>query len=279
MQLGLKILIVLVAFAGNSILNRLAVGEAFIDENSFLFFRILSGALTLYVIVVSLGQPFHWRASIGSSIALFFYAWMFSLAYVRLDAGVGALLLFGIVQLTMFSGSIYFRETITKWRWLGMFLGLLGLVLLTGATFHHENGLAIFYMILSGVAWGFFSLLGRGKGSGVSHVATGFILATPMALIVFLIQGADRFISGYGLFLAVLSGSITSGLGYALWYRVLPSIEASLAAVLQLAVPLIAAFMGVIFLAESVTLNFISSAVLVLGGIALATLMPHRFKS
>ncbi len=273
----------LVGFAANSILCRLALGTQRIDAISFTTVRVLAGALALVLIArltarrraVRPAAAGSWR---GAS-ALFAYAIAFSLAYLRIGAGVGSLIAFGAVQLTMIGWGIRGGERPAAVQWIGLVIAFAGLTVLAtrgaGAVDPIGGGL----MLAAGVSWGIYSLLGRGSANPLIDTAGNFVRAAPMALVVTLLAalaaafGAPPITmhaSGGGLALAVLSGALTSGVGYSLWYAALPSLTTTRAAALQLATPVLTALAAVSFLGESLTPRLIAAASAILGGLALA---------
>ncbi|SDH29051.1 Threonine/homoserine efflux transporter RhtA [Pseudomonas benzenivorans] len=259
----------MLAFAGNSLLCRLALRETAIDAASFTSLRILAGALTLWLLLRL--RPGH-AALAGSwpaAAALFAYAAAFSFAYLSLDAGVGALLLFGAVQLSMIAWGLYRGERFNLTASSGLLLALGGLLalLLPGATAPALGGALL--MLLAGVAWGIYSLLGRGVGDPLAATAGNFLRGVPLALLVsaLLLGRADW--DGPGLVYALLSGALTSGIGYAIWYTALRGLQAFQAATVQLSVPILAALAGSLLLGEALSLRLLLSAAAVLGGIAL----------
>jgi len=259
----------MLAFAGNSLLCRLALRETAIDAASFTSLRLLAGALTLWLLLRL--RPGH-AALAGNwfaATALFAYAAAFSLAYLSLDAGVGALLLFGAVQLSMIVWGLYRGERFRLMAGSGLLLALGGLIalLLPGATAPALGGALL--MLLAGVAWGVYSLLGRGVGDPLAATAGNFLRAVPLALLVsaLLLGRADW--DGPGLLYALLSGALTSGIGYAIWYTALRGLQAFQAATVQLSVPILAALAGSLLLGEALSLRLLLSAAAVLGGIAL----------
>ena len=268
----------MVAFAGNSILNRLALEAGDMGAGNFALFRVLSGAVMLSILVLMNGQGGVQRPScraVGSAGALTVYLLGFSYAYVQIEAGLGALILFGVVQLTMFAGALLLGERVGWLRWLGMALALSGLIylLLPGQVqVPPMNGVGL--MILAAVGWGIYSLLGRGATAPLPEAAMGFVFSIPLVILTWLLFARGEVISGQGVLLAFASGALTSGLGYALWYAILPRLEASVAAIAQLTVPLIAMAGGALFLNEAVTGRFLVSAALILAGILVALKKP-----
>ncbi len=264
----------MLAFAGNSLLNRAALAQGSIGPSLFAAVRLGSGALVLsaLVLVRGSGVPVRTPGRAVDAVALAVYVLGFSFAYRWLNAGIGALVLFGTVQITMFAGAFTLGEAVPPRRWIGAGLAFAGLVWLLwpgGAAPLPLEGAAL--MALAGVGWGVYSLRGRAAQDPAAQdptarTAANFVLATPLALLVLAVTGPAA-ISGSGLVLAVVSGALTSGLGYALWYAVLPRLQASVAAVAQLTVPVIAMAGGLLLLGEVPSLRLVLAALLVLGGV------------
>lgn len=281
MRLLLLTSLTMVAFAANSVLNRMALAGGTIDAISFGSVRLVAGAVMLVVLAWALRGGLALRApgrAVGV-LALLVYIYGFSIAYRVLDAGLGALILFGVVQITMFAGGLISGEAMPARRWAGAGLAFCGLVWLlwpgAGPQVSPLHGLL---MAAAGVGWGVYSLNGRRGGDALQATAANFALAAPLGVVLGLIWPAGAqgvVLGGAGVGLAVLSGAVTSGLGYALWYSVLPRLPASVAAVSQLTVPVIAMAGGVAFLAEGITAQFALASVLVLGGVAVSV-MPSR---
>jgi len=271
MRLILLTTLTMVAFAANSILNRLALADGAMGPAGFAAVRLVAGAVTLVTLSLIARGRFSIRGPRRgpATLSLALYVLGFSFAYVSLPAGVGALVLFGAVQVTMFAGAVALRERVPAGRWLGAALafgGLLWLLWPGGGTAPPLTGSLL--MAAAGLGWGLYSLLGRASGDALSSTAANFLLAAPLGLVVF-VALPDR-VTGYGLALAVMSGGITSGLGYALWYQILPRLGASRAAVAQLSVPVIAMAGGMAFLGEGLSLRFVIASLLVLGGVGLS---------
>ena len=260
------------AFAGNSLLCRLALKETTIDAASFTLIRILSGAIALQLIVMIRKRSGGNAGSWPSALALFVYAAGFSFAYVSLPAGTGALLLFGAVQATMIVWALRKGERLGVRQRLGLALALGGLVVLVfpGLLAPSLGGSVL--MLCAGIAWGVYSLRGKAAGDPVSATAGNFLRAVPMAAVLSaaLFPWARLDLAGIGY--AILSGAIASGVGYAIWYTVLPALKAASAATVQLSVPVLAAAAGVLFLGELITIRSVLASAAVLGGIALVTL-------
>jgi drug/metabolite transporter (DMT)-like permease len=275
MRLLLLTTLTMVAFAANSVLNRWAVGLGHIGAVEFACIRLAAGALALVGLLTLQRGALTWPGTQGrlpGVLGLSAYLLGFSLAYRGLDAGTGALVLFGTVQVTMFAGALIQREPVPTRRWAGAVLALIGLTLIAAP--HDGALLPLGLMTLAGIGWGIYSLAGRGAKDPVAETAWNFLLALPLVLpIGFAVGLARPDVAGVGL--AVLSGAVTSGLGYALWYQVVPRLGAARAAVAQLTVPVIAALGGSLLLAEVPGLWFWFASALVLGGVAVASL-PYR---
>ncbi|MEW6370055.1 MAG: DMT family transporter [Pseudomonadota bacterium] len=260
----------MLAFAANSLLCRLALQSGGIDPASFGAVRIASGALALLLIVRwRSGKATAARGDWMSAAMLFAYVAFFSFAYVSLAAGTGALILFGAVQLTMFGAALRAGEGFAPQAWGGLGMAAAGLVylVLPGVSAPPVLGAAL--MALAGAAWGVYSLRGRGSPDPLGATAGNFLRAMPLALLLWLPFVGVAHASPTGIVLAVVSGAITSGVGYALWYTALRELSAMRAATVQLSVPLITAIGAVVFLAEPVTLRLALASVAILGGIAL----------
>lgn len=293
-RIALWTLLAMVAFAANSVLCRMALGAQRIDPASFTAVRLATGAIALSVIawVGRAARPVARAGSAGwrrwmPPIALFLYAACFSFAYLTLSAGAGALILFGAVQVTMIVAGLLSGERPRLLEWLGLGVALAGLVLLTspglatsgqvaanpvagGLLAPPLSGAAL--MAVAGVAWGFYSLAGRGGSDPVAATMRNFQLAVPLALVVVVMAHPQIRISRPGLVLATLSGALASGLGYVLWYAALRGLSATRAATVQLSVPVLAALGGVALLAETISLRLALASVLVLGGVGLSIL-------
>jgi len=262
----------MVAFASNSILNRLALGQESIDAVSYTTVRLTAGAVTLWLISFlqrNDGGP-KVRGSWISAAMLFIYATTFSLAYLSLSAGTGALILFGTVQVTMILVALRSGERPQLLEWLGVLLALGGLVYLVMPGLKAPSLLGSALMILAGIAWGVYSLRGRGTGSPLADTAGNFIRAVPLIVLVRLVTLNGVQLSQSGILLAILSGAVASGVGYVIWYAALRGLTATRAAIVQLCVPVLAAWGGVAFLAENISLRLILAGAFILGGIALA---------
>lgn len=300
----LLLIVILVAFAANSILCRLALklssssGSLLIDPVSFTTIRLVAGALMLTLLLFLSNKKsrkysvfqlsalqfstFHFRGA----VFLLIYAMTFSFAYIALDAAMGALILFGVVQICIIFISVLRGNYLSMFEWLGCVLAVLGLLVLTlphllNASFQQTQTsllIPVLLMAISGVAWGLFTVNGAGSKDALFDTASCFIIAAPIAFIVativYVFQGLN--ITTDGFVLAVVSGALASALGYALWYSILPKLTSSQASTSQLLVPIIAAGGGSLFLNESLTLNLLIATVLTLGGVLVVTQASNK---
>jgi drug/metabolite transporter (DMT)-like permease len=256
-------LLAMIAFAANSVLCRIALKETVIDPASFTAIRLSSGAVMLWLLVRMRSGTRVGSGNWPSALALFAYAACFSFAYVSLPAATGALLLFGAVQVTMMGHGLWKGERLQGWQVFGFVLAFAGLVglLLPGLSAPPLHGAAL--MLGSGIAWGIYSLRGRGAGDPTGVTAGNFLRATPIALAMALAMPGRSSPDAAGVMYAIASGALASGIGYAIWYAALPKLKATTAATVQLSVPLIAALGGIAFLAEPL------ASIAILGGIAM----------
>ena len=269
-------LVAMTAFAGNSLLCRLALKNTSIDAASFTSIRLLSGALMLWLIVRIRGGTHGVTGSWFSALALFLYAAGFSFAYVSLSAGTGALLLFGAVQITMIGYGLHSGERLSKCQVAGLifaFCGLIGL-LLPGLSAPPVHGAVL--MLGAGIAWGIYSLRGTGSSDATRMSAGNFLRAVPFAVALSIITLPAAGLDRAGLWYAIASGALASGVGYAIWYTALQGLQATSAATVQLSVPVIAAIGGLILLGEPLTERLLITSIAILGGIALVVLNNDR---
>ncbi len=268
----------LVCFALNSILCRLALGTQLIDAASFTAVRLLSGAVTLALIYLIFGKK-DAETKKGNWISAFFlfaYAICFSFAYISLTTATGALVLFGSVQMTMLISAVISGERPKILEWLGFLIAVAGLIYLV---FPGLSAPPLFFSILmscAGISWGFYTLRGKGSKNALADTTGNFIRTIPFIIPAFLPFIYRVNLSAKGVLLAVLSGAIASGIGYSVWYAALKFHTATRAAILQLAVPAIAAVGGAVFLAETLSLRLILASGLILGGIAMAVWGRNR---
>lgn len=273
-------LLALMAFAGNSLLCRAALATTHIDAATFTTVRLLAGAIMLTLIVqmragASAGASGNVNVGAGnwpSALALVVYAAGFSFSYLALTTAAGALILFGAVQITMIGYGLWRGEQMQWLQKLGFLLAFGGLtgLLLPGLTAPPVGGALL--MLGAGIAWGIYSLRGKSSGNPLRVTAGNFLRATPLALVISVVFVSDFNFDQAGILYAVLSGALASGIGYAVWYTVLPALTSTAAATLQLSVPVIAAFGGVLLLDEKVTLRLVLASAAILGGIALVIL-------
>ncbi|KPK14219.1 MAG: hypothetical protein AMJ62_13645 [Myxococcales bacterium SG8_38] len=280
-RLGIAALtaITLVAFAANSLLCRMALAPVLIDPVAFTVIRLASGVAILVPLSAVVGSPHPNERPAGSwrsSVALFVYAMAFSLAYVSLETGTGALILFGAVQLTMIGVGLWKGERPKLQEWSGLVVALAGLVYLVFPGIAAPDPLGASLMIASGVAWGIYSLRGKQSRAPVAATAGNFARTLPFALGWLVVSWPTLHTTARGGLLAVVSGAITSGLGYVIWYFALRGLTATRAAIVQLAVPLIAAAGGIVVLSEEPTARLAIASLLILGGVAAAILAKDR---
>ena len=269
----------MLAFASNSLLCRAALGGGWSDATSFTSLRLIGGAVVLALLARARGgsraaTPGGWP----SAAALFLYALGFSLAYLRIPAGTGALLLFGAVQVTMLGSGLYAGERPRALEWLGLALSLAGLAVLTAPGLARPDPLGAALMLGAGVAWGAYSLRGRGTADALAANAASFARSVPLALltsVAALARAAPR-VTPAGALLALASGALASGLGYAVWYAALRGLTATQAAIVQLSVPPLAAAGGVMLLGETLTPRLVAGGASILGGILLAVTVRGR---
>ena len=262
----------MIAFAGNSLLCRIALKDTSIDASSFTTIRLISGAVILWLIVQTKRGKQPGEGNWLSAFALFFYAAGFSFAYINLSAATGALLLFGAVQATMIGYGVFVGERLLKLQLTGLifaFGGLIGL-LLPGLSAPPLYSSVL--MLGAGVAWGIYSLRGKGAEDPTRVTAGNFLRSVPIAAVLSLLMLNSTSLDTAGILYAASSGALTSGIGYAIWYAALPALKATSAATVQLSVPVIAALGGTVFLGEPITLRLTLASVAIIGGIALVIL-------
>jgi drug/metabolite transporter (DMT)-like permease len=293
-------LLAMIAFASNSLLCRAALKQTSIDPATFTFIRIWSGAVMLYFVLRtrkkwtvhrtalplvdgSSADPSHVTRHPSlrnsdwiSAIALFIYAAGFSFAYVHLSAGTGALLLFGAVQATMIFGGFRKGERLDAIQIAGLMVAMVGLVVLVFPGILAPPLISSIFMLAAGVAWGIYSLRGKDARSAIAATTGNFLRAVPFAVLGSVAAVRQIHFDSLGTFYAVISGAITSGLGYVIWYSALPGLKAITAATVQLSVPVLAASGGILLLGESITLRYVIASIAVLGGILLVVLEKRR---
>lgn len=262
--------VAMLAFAANSILCRLALAQGAIDPASFTLVRIVSGVVTLWLIFGLSGRARTVGGSWRAGFALFAYAAAFSFAYITLSAGAGALLLFGAVQATMVATGLVRGERLARLQWLGFIAALAGLAALLAPGVSAPPLVGACLMLAAGVAWGAYSLFGRGAADPLAATGGNFLRALPMAAVLL---AAAAFVGlkgdATGIVYAVLSGAVASGLGYSIWYAALPGLSPAQGASVQLSVPVITAIAGTLMIGEAITPRLVLCSVTILGGIAL----------
>ncbi|AUQ63355.1 DMT family transporter [Phaeobacter inhibens] len=276
MRLIVLVSLTMVAFAANSILGRLAIGGGYMEATSFGLLRLFSGAVTLITLCVFSGLSLRrdLRQALWGAAALSIYIVGFSVAYQDLDAGLGALILFGVVQVSMFLWGACSGSPVSAGQIGGAGIALAGLAFVVWPT----DGASVaplgasLLMALGGLGWAAYSLLGRGARAPLAATAVNFAVATLMMVPGVMLFGGDIVFTRAGFFLAVLSGAVTSGLGYALWYHVLPQLSPAVAATVQLSVPVIAILAGAALLGEDIAVALVIGSAAVLGGIAIVVL-------
>lgn len=268
----------LLAFAGNSVLCRLALGEQSIDAGSFTVIRLISGIIVLsflwYLMQFRKGYQNRKGGSWCAASMLFLYAIGFSYAYINLDTGTGALILFGAVQMTMILISLFKGHCLLWVEWLGLLLAFSGFVYLIAPVVNTPGLWGFILMTVAGIAWGIYTLMGRGSDNPLSDTHFNFFRTLPFVAVtlVLILACGEMNLTVKGIFLAILSGAIASGIGYAVWYQALRGLSAVQAAVIQLLVPVIAALGGVLFTDESISIRLMMASLLVLGGIMLVVI-------
>jgi drug/metabolite transporter (DMT)-like permease len=294
-------LLALLAFAGNSVLCRLALQDGQIDAASFTIIRLLSGTAVLWFLLLVNRRQGVMRSNVSSNadvfsyrsmlhmpqlwlapLVLFLYAALFSFAYLLLDTGVGALLLFGAVQITMIGMAVYKGKRLHWQEWSGAILAFSGLVylILPSLGEHTTESISLLgagMMAIAGVAWGLYSIQGRGSDKPLEDTAKNFLKTLPLVMLLLIAVLFTRaHISLNGLWLALASGVITSGLGYAIWYSALKGLSSVQAAVVQLFVPVLAALGGLIFASEAITLHIMIAGVMVIVGVLWVTFSGQK---
>jgi drug/metabolite transporter (DMT)-like permease len=268
----------LMAFAANSVLNRLALGGNMIDAGSYITLRLVSGAVTLWLInavskrKIGWLRGHHFLDSLVSAFYLFLYGVCFSFAYRSLTSGTGAFILFGTVQTTMLAVLLSRGEKphISEWVSLLIALGGLGYIVFPGLS--APDPLGAFLMVAAGMAWALYTLRGKGVKDPLETSATNFIFSVPMIFCIYCLNLTKTHVNTEGVAYAVASGALASGVGYVIWYAALRGLTTTQAALLQLSVPVIAAFGGIIFLSETLTTRLIIGGVLIIFGVSLALL-------
>lgn len=276
MRIFLLTTITMIAFGANSIFGRVALEGDAIDPSSYSFIRLLSGAIMLAILVgvssgVSKKNLNH--GNIISALCLFAYAAAFSFSYVNIETGVGALILFACVQAVMIGWALYKGDRPSLFEWIGIVIAFGAFIWLVSPGLEAPDPIAATLMAISGIAWGAYSLRGKSSSDPLKATAGNFLLSVPMGLVLLFITISSSQVTVYGVILAIASGAITSGMGYALWYKVLPQLTATRASIVQLTVPVVAGIGGLIFLSEPLTFRFVLASALILGGVAISIVM------
>jgi drug/metabolite transporter (DMT)-like permease len=281
LKLFLLTMLTLLAFAANSLLNRGALQYELIGPGEFAVLRVAFGALTLFMLLawrnklLPKPQPIQLKGIAGLAA----YMVGFSYAYVNLDAGLGALILFGTVQVVMFIAAAFSGERLSFYRWLGALFALLGLLVLFCPDKNVSLPLSdLLLMLLAAFGWAIYSLEGRKVSDPLLTTTWNFIYVLPITLLVLVIAGEagdGLHITANGVWLALVSGAVMSGLGYALWYWILPKLDVTTGALAQLLVPVFALILGALFLQEIVSFRAVVAAVLIVGGVALGSLLKR----
>jgi len=272
-------LLALIAFAANSILCRLALYDGLMDAGSFTAFRLISGAVMLGFIFSFRKQRQTKVQSSGSWMAatlLFIYAITFSYAYIALDIATGALILFAAGQITLILAALFMGSRLSFLEWLGLLLAFAGFVYLMLPSASTPSWSGFILMSISGVAWGFYTLLGKSSSQPLADTTSNFIRSLPMVMLLLLFSFEYTHFDAQSLLYAVLSGAIASGVGYTIWYMALEKLQTIHAAVVQLLVPVLAALGGMMLLSEPITMQFIISSMIILSGILLVILQRSK---
>jgi drug/metabolite transporter (DMT)-like permease len=272
-------LLAMIAFANNSVLCRAALRDTTIDPASFTFVRIFSGAVALWLILNLRKSTSSREGNWISALALFVYAAAFSFAYVDLSAGTGALLLFGAVQATMILWGFRKGERLDAIQVAGLVVALIGLVVLVFPGISAPPLIGSGLMLSAGVAWGIYSLRGRSAAKAIAVTTGNFLRAVPFAALISVIMLPKMHFDSLGTIYAVISGAITSGIGYVIWYAALSDLKAASAATVQLSVPVLAATGGILLLSEPITLRYVIASTAVLGGVAMVVIEKQRASS
>lgn len=272
-------MLALFAFAGNSVLCKLALGEGAIDAAGFTSIRLLSGSVVLALILLlkASGGVTASKGSWKASSMLFLYAVTFSFAYVSLDTGTGALVLFGTVQITIIFAGLYTGNRLRSFEWIGVLIAFTGFVYLVLPGLSKPSLTGFVLMTISGIAWGFYTLAGKQSKHPLSDTAYNFLRTLPLVILLVIFSSQHTSMSSKGVLLAVLSGGLASGLGYILWYIALGGLSSVQAAAVQLLVPVLAAVGGIMLTDEALSWRLVLSSLMVLGGILVVILGKYYF--
>jgi drug/metabolite transporter (DMT)-like permease len=266
----------MIAFAANSVLARLAFATAGAEPMSYTGIRLAAGAVTLALILLARDLGILVRGSWGGAASLFGYAIFFSIAYILLGAGTGALILFASVQIGILGWAIHRGDRPSVLEWLGLAIAFAGLVYLVSPGLVAPSPVGAGLMLVAGLCWAAYTLIGRGSSSPLTDTAGNFIRAAPVAAGLIVVGALTHVITPGAIIYAIASGAIASGVGYAIWYAVLPELTRTRSAIVQLTVPAIAAAGGVAFIGEPLTLRLAVASLAILGGVAFALLVANR---
>lgn len=277
----LFLLLSLLFLALNSIFCKFALSNNFIDAFSFTMYRILFGAITLILIYLYKRKKLHFSIKTNwlSSLMLFSYAICFSYSFLNIEAGVGTLLLFAVVQLVMVIFSLFHKEKINLQKIAGIFLAMAGLIYLLYPKQSFELSLFhAFLMIIAGISWAIYTVLGKKSSDSLYNTTDNFAKAIVFVVIFYILFSPENsFVSEKGIFLAFISGSLTSAIGYLLWYEVLPKMQLITAGIIQLFVPVISIVISIVFLNESLTITLFLSTVMIFAGILLTIFSKKKY--
>jgi drug/metabolite transporter (DMT)-like permease len=271
--------IAMIAFAANSVLARLAFASAGAEPVSYTGIRLAAGAVTLAVLLALRRQSLRPAGSWYGAAALFGYAILFSVAYILLGAGTGALILFASVQIGILGWAIYKGDRPSAIEWAGFIVAFAGLVYLVSPGMVAPNPLGALLMLIAGLCWAAYTLIGRASSSPLGDTAGNFLRCAPLAVVMIVAGAVTHGASPAAAIYAIASGAGASGVGYAIWYSVLPKLTRTRAAVVQLTVPAIAAAGGVLFIGEALSLRLVISTIAIIGGVALALAASDRRRS
>lgn len=269
-------LIAMVAFAANSVLARLAFATADAEPLGYTGIRLAAGAATLAILLLARRQPLKLAGSWPGAAALFGYAILFSIAYVLLGAGTGALILFASVQIGILGWAVFKGDRPGLLEWLGFAIAFAALAYLVSPGLVAPHPLGTLLMIVAGLCWAAYTLIGRGSTSPLADTAGNFIRSAPIAIVILVVGFATHGITPLAALYAVASGALASGVGYAVWYAVLPALSRTRAAIVQLTVPAIAAAGGVLFIGEALSPRLVLATIGIVGGVALALTAAGR---
>ncbi|MEO9228318.1 MAG: DMT family transporter [Devosia sp.] len=269
-------LIAMVAFAANSVLARLAFATAGAEPLGYTGIRLAAGAATLAILLLARRQPLQFAGSWSGAAALFGYAILFSIAYVLLGAGTGALILFASVQIGILGWAIFKGDRPGLLEWLGFAIAFAALAYLVSPGLVAPHPLGTLLMVAAGLCWAAYTLIGRGSTSPLADTAGNFIRSAPIAIVLLVVGFATHGITPLAALYAIASGALASGVGYAVWYTVLPALSRTRAAIVQLTVPAIAATGGVLFIGEALSPRLVIATIGIVGGVALALTAAGR---